>query len=177
MFKSRHLSKNQWTESKYQDLDNNSTRCLVILGFMDLQTKIVSEIARRECQRITNCAIRTLQKMNQVRMLSGDDSELENYWDEICVQVQYEHSFFWDAYTLTIDQIIEAEVNELTSEIQMAIWLQTQNRDDWDAEGDYKPESVTEDVVSHIVHKHIFVKAERWSNWKIRAYLEHCQSF
>lgn len=39
--------------------------------------------------------------------LSGDDSPVENVWEEIKVQVQEEESPDWDAYLLTIRQAIE----------------------------------------------------------------------
>lgn len=34
--------------------------------------------------------------------LSGEDSELETVWEEICAQVQGEYSFYWDAYIETM---------------------------------------------------------------------------
>ena len=47
--------------------------------------------------RIARATARDL-KLYRDNLLSGPDSGLRNVWDEICVQVQGERSFFWDAY-------------------------------------------------------------------------------
>jgi hypothetical protein len=61
------------------------------------ESGIVSAVAEEASQRITRKVIAALQGMKDT-LLSGDDSELETPWDEICVQVQDEESFFWDTY-------------------------------------------------------------------------------
>jgi hypothetical protein len=44
---------------------------------------------------------------------SGVDSGLTNTWEEICVQVQGEQSVLWDAYDVTVRQIVSMEVTAL----------------------------------------------------------------
>ena len=66
---------------------------------MKPEEKIVEELASEIGKRITRKTIRDLQKMGEEFMSSGD-SGLENVWDEICVQVQYDKSMFWDLYDL-----------------------------------------------------------------------------
>ena len=49
------------------------------------ESVIVRDLARQVCRRVTQRTIDSLIKMKIC--LSGDDSELKNTWDEICVQV------------------------------------------------------------------------------------------
>jgi hypothetical protein len=48
--------------------------------------------------------------------LSGDDSELKTTWDEICAQVQYEHSIFWETY----DEIVRGRGSRIHRRIAEA---------------------------------------------------------
>lgn len=64
------------------------------------ESRIVKAVAEAAAKRIARRVILGLQRMHHT--LSGDDSELVTTWDEICVQVQYEQSFFWDAYDETV---------------------------------------------------------------------------
>jgi hypothetical protein len=62
-------------------------------------TAIVAAVAEHAAERITSRAIRGLQRMPSG--ISGEESGLANVWNEICVQVQHEHSFAWNAYDQT----------------------------------------------------------------------------
>lgn len=55
--------------------------------------------------------------------LSGEDSGLNNFWEEYCVQVQQEHSFFWQTYLDQLDFWIEEEFEKLPMWQRNAIWL------------------------------------------------------
>ncbi len=39
-------------------------------------------------------------------LLSGDDTDLVSVWEEICIQVQGQESFDWDAYDYTVYDIV-----------------------------------------------------------------------
>lgn len=136
---------------------------------MDLEERIISDRAKRECQRISTRVMRGLQKLKGDSLLSGEDSILENTWDEICVQIQGERSIFWDAYILTVEQMMEDEVDKLGSLVQMPIWLQTENGRVWGSESNL-PGPIVEDVTNHIIYEYLFVEAGKWSNSRIRAY-------
>ncbi|MFM9903627.1 MAG: hypothetical protein ACKVQJ_03540 [Pyrinomonadaceae bacterium] len=138
---------------------------------MDLKTKIISELAKRECQRISTSVIRRLQKLKGDSLLSGDDSGLRNTWDEICVQIQGDLSYHWDVYLVTMQHIVETTVNKLDADAQMAIWLQTEQDYVWDPEDD-EPKTVFEDVVNHIFQNYLFVEASEWSNSRIGRYID-----
>jgi hypothetical protein len=134
---------------------------------------IVRALAERLCQRITRSTIRGLQDMDA--KLSGDDSELENPWDEICAQVQYEESIYWDVYQETIQTFVAGEVEALQSFERDAIWLQTPQGDDWASDDDESREQypvVIDDIVAYIISDHVLAEAGRWSNPNIRAYID-----
>lgn len=57
---------------------------------------------------------------------SGDDTGLENFWEEFCVQVQQEHSYLWDTYLRTLYKWICEEVKKLPNWKLNSIWLDGQ---------------------------------------------------
>lgn len=137
------------------------------------ESGIVRAVAETAAQRITRKVIAHLQSMDET--LSGDDSVLKTPWDEICVQVQYEASFFWDAYDDTVQGIVRGYVTELPKHEREAIWLQTDAGSDWDYEEpeDREPQPVCDDdIVDYLAHEYVYVEAGRWSNARIRAYLD-----
>lgn len=66
------------------------------------ESRIVKAVADVAAKRIARRVILALQKMHQTP--SGDGSELVTTWDEICIQVQNERSFFWDGIRAYIDR-------------------------------------------------------------------------
>src|SRR5207244_4032167 len=102
--------------------------------------------------------ILALQRLKDCR-LSGDDSVLENTWDEICVQVQDQESVYWDAYDATVRMFVETELRRLKRTEMEAVWLQTDAGWDWSDENGGDDESQGEipacvdDVTPCIVQK------------------------
>src|SRR4051794_20690503 len=76
------------------------------------ETAIVKEVAAQAAERVSRRTISALQK--RAETTSGDDSGLKTVWDEVCVQVQYERSFYWDAYDETVRGFVAAYIEELT---------------------------------------------------------------
>jgi len=106
--------------------------------------------------------------------LSGEDSELANPWDEICAQVQHEESIFWDVYQETMQLIVALEVQALQPFERAAIWLQTPQGEDWSCDDDESRESYPicdADIVAYIKSDYVLSEADRWSNSRIRAYI------
>ncbi len=60
--------------------------------------------------------------------LSGD-SGLKNFWEEYCVQVQQEHSFYWETYVDQLHLWVEEEFKKLPMWQRNAIWLDLKNED------------------------------------------------
>lgn len=136
-------------------------------------SKIVEDLAEQESRRIANRTIRALQRMRDT--LSGDDSGLATTWEEVCVQVQCEHSIYWSAYVETIDALVGADVAELQPYIREAIWLQTQQGWDWDCEDEDERDAAPvyePDVTEYIVSNYVMSAADNWSNSRIRAFKE-----
>jgi len=137
------------------------------------ESKIVSTVATEAARRITRKVIAFLRQMTDT--MSDDDSELKTTWDEICVQVQDEKSFYWDAYDETVRAIVRGYTAELPKHEQEAIWLQTNAGFDWDCaepeDRDAQPVS-DDDIVDWLIDEYIYAEADNWSNARIRAYLE-----
>jgi hypothetical protein len=137
------------------------------------ESSIVADLADGAARRVTRKAISALQRISC--KLSGDDSELKTLWDEICVQRQFESAFSWDVY----EQIVEVHVSDLVSGLpdheRAAIWLQTAAGLEWQfAEPEDRKADPVDDanVVQHIIRHYIYDEAERWSNAKIRTFLD-----
>lgn len=141
---------------------------------MRTEKDILREFARDIAERISRKTISALQKITDT--LSGEDSELNNAWDEICVQVQSEQSFFWDAYDETVQSFVSAYVEELKPHEKSALWFQTEQGWDWlyepEEEREENPPVLMEDITQYIVHEYVYVKAGSWTNERIRAYTD-----
>ena len=147
---------------------------------MYCKDRIISEFARRACKAVSARVIRELQKITQ-GMQSGDDSCLENIWDEVCVQVQGEESVMWELYTDMIEDIIRTGVEKLDEETAASIWLQTDEGDDWVdwVEDEYEggigqPDKVacnTDDIARYILNEYVLSAAADWTNRRIDRFL------
>lgn len=138
------------------------------------ELSIIQKFSNELCLKIQRKVIKGLQVMDYA-CLSGDDSILENTWDEICVQVQYQESYAWSTYQLTVDSFIEAFVDELKAYEKEAIWYQTDESIDWSCELDEEREDypVFEgDIVKFIASDYVYPEANRWSNTRIKKYIE-----
>jgi len=137
------------------------------------ESTIVRAVADQAARRIARKVVAALQKMDDT--MSGDDSELETTWDEICVQVQYEQSFYWDAYDQTVRSILAGHVAELPKHEREAIWLQSNAGNDWDCKDAEDREAYPvsdDDIVDYLANEYVYEEAGRWSNARIRAYLD-----
>jgi hypothetical protein len=138
------------------------------------ESAIVREVAEKAARRITRRVISALQKMKDT--LSGDDSELKTTWDEICVQIQDQKSFHWDAYDETVRRIVEDQLAPLSSHEREAIWLQTEASDDWSCKDEEDREPAppvsVDDIVDWMTNEHVYEQAANWSNARIRAFIE-----
>jgi hypothetical protein len=118
--------------------------------------------------------IKTLKTLDDT--LSGEDSVLLNTWDEICIQVQYAHSFFWEAYDVLVTSIIYQYINPLDKKQLEAIWFQTSQAEDWDIydkdDSENKEPPVNIDDCMAFLKNRIYGLAEEYSNKRIQAYLK-----
>lgn len=119
--------------------------------------------------------------------LSGDDSGLENTWEEICVQVQGEQSFFWDAYSDAMHDAVLGAMQKLPERDELALWLQTEEGRDWHWELAWEEEQLprserislkpepfpisSEAIARYVVSEYLMQAAEDYTNLNIECYL------
>jgi hypothetical protein len=107
-----------------------------------------------------------LRQMKFDLMLSGEDSGLKNVWEEVCVQVQLEESFFWDAYLETIEQAIAVRLDELDRAVLLALWSTTDSGWDWifdhhgDKDGDHEAPVDQSEIISALRGKLLAMAAD-----------------
>jgi hypothetical protein len=110
-------------------------------------------------------------------MLSGDHSGLDNVWDEVCVQTQYDESVSWQTYQLVIRGMAEGLFESLEPHEQEALWWITpeaEQREDDVAFGKSDAESprpLAEDSVQLLIDR-VLSLAGNWSNSRIRSFAD-----
>jgi hypothetical protein len=139
---------------------------------MDYSERIIDYLATKTSEKISNQVIRELRKMKDY-MLSGDVSPLENTWDEICVQVQHQHSIHWELYLDMILDLTKEKLENFDKKLLMAVWLQTDEGINWiESEEDkdiitYCSYNITEYMLEYVLNK-----AADYSNKRIQEYLD-----
>lgn len=124
---------------------------------MTVHAELVHQVAINVAARAASRAMRQLSKMPSG--LSGDDSGLRSAWEEFCVQVQGEESFFWEEYQQTVRQSISGVLSRLPCLELVALWLQSDSAIDWLADNEqgkelpsvFEPDAV--EVVYDVVHR------------------------
>ena len=137
------------------------------------ETSMVGAIAEDTAKRVTRRAILAFQRMTDC-LGSGECSGLKNVWEEICVQVQFEHSMMWETYEEAARALLAGEVELPKRYEREAIWLQSEQGQDWECEyeTDREPNPVfNDDIVQYLWQECLLQEAGRWSNARIRAYL------
>ena len=139
----------------------------------DIKDRMLSDFADRLCKKIAKQTIPKLRAMKDC-LLSGDDSSLNNIWEEICVQVQCEESIFWDEYLDVIGSIVKTNIAPLEHHEKMAIWWQKDCPEDAlnEDEDDFKSFFFDEDEICvYIINNYILTSAGAYTNKAIRLYL------
>jgi hypothetical protein len=133
---------------------------------------VLGKFAEGICDRTVKRVIRYLRSITDT--LSGDESPLKNAWEEICVQVQFEQSCFWDVYVETINLAIEAEVEELKEHELAAIWFQTADGEQWGFTdgGDREEPYIDVQAVVEVIHELVLSEADSYTNVRIRRYID-----
>ena len=141
------------------------------------ESTIVREVAGVACARIARKTIADLKRMKD--RLSGDDSGLKTTWDEICVQVQDEHSVDSDAYEKTVRSMVSTHAVELVPYEREAIWLQTKSGIQWDSDDLESREDspvFDDEIIDYITTEHVFGEADRYVNSRIRNFFDRASN-
>lgn len=132
------------------------------------ESQIVKAVAKRAAQLVTQETIATLKDMTDT--MSGDDSGLETTWEEICVQVQYQQSNYWETYEETIRGLVGQFLAKLENHELAAIWIvldPESMRDSPGGEFFLDAEEIIDDLFKDVIRE-----AGEYSNSRIRQYLE-----
>ena len=141
------------------------------LRYLEAYRIVVAAIASTCAERIKRRALRILR--GQKAMLSGDDSGLKTIWQEYCAQVQGEQSYFWDTYVEHVEMAIFSATAGLPAHELRALWLQTDESDDWLDELDVIPVTVpysVDDIVQYIM-KQVDQVAMESQDPRVRKYI------
>ena len=134
--------------------------------------RAVAEQAGRRVARRTRVA---LQKLTDCT-LSGDDSELKDVWDEVCVQIQGDKSIFWDLYDQTVRTYVASFVDQLKDYEMLALWLQTDQGWDWLYEEEDKrevhPPLADDKITDYVLHEYVYGEAGWWTNERIVSFFD-----
>lgn len=148
--------------------------------------QIIACQAQSIIDRLVRMCVRELQKCKRDSgcMTSGDDSGLENLWDEICVQVQGERSVFWNAYEDYVIRLISKLLSDRCSENERKmLWLQTEEFQLWYDEeveeerlsqrfsADGMPDAYTIQDISEWCLSRVLSAAADYTNARIERYL------
>ena len=134
---------------------------------------ILQALVKAVKARIERQVIAKLQRMNGI--WSGESSWIRSLWDEVCVQMQEEQTFAWDAIDETVRTLVAAKVAKLPAHERAALWLKTDRGIDWtysDAtERDPYPVD-SADVVEELTRQ-IYATACNWTNPRLRKHAEN----
>ncbi len=97
---------------------------------MRIEQRLVAAWASQLSDKLIQDTIQNLENMDSQEMLSGD-SGLKNVWEEICVQVQFEHSIFWETYVETFEALLAGDVEMLDVDARLALWTLTESGRDY----------------------------------------------
>jgi hypothetical protein len=90
---------------------------------MKMTDLLNKSVANNAAQLVAEAA--QAQLMRSKHLLSGDDSNLENTWEEICVQVRGEQGYFWEAYESAMRDAVLGVLQFLDRNVLEVLWLQT----------------------------------------------------
>ena len=137
--------------------------------------------------RIARATARDL-KLYRDNLPSGPDSGLKNVWEEICVQVQGERSFFWDEYRHIAMTHITHRVDALPDIKRRMFWAGSPDGMMWIDEheeakyappvpGDDVPTGDTDDVANWLFDDYLVPLADDYRNRRIERFLERESDF
>jgi hypothetical protein len=113
----------------------------------------VDKLVTERLDGLAHQAIENFQAIRTDAKLSGDDSPLENVWEEFKDQVQNGESFYWDAYEETFLGICGAYVKELSSFEFRLLWYWTQGYVDWNEDREEEPPYYRGDLASDLFER------------------------
>jgi hypothetical protein len=99
----------------------------------------VTRLADARMDVIADTVIEMFRNLGPHARQSGDDSPLENVWEEFKEQVQHGESILWEFYEDTLLKFCEAEVERLAPFERDVLWFWTEGFIEWDEEDEDAP--------------------------------------
>ena len=136
----------------------------------NIEFKLLSNLSSYHVSKIADSVIKDLMELKKDLLLSGGDSGLKNTWEEICVQVQGEQSFYWDSYEETINNFIEKALDEQPEVVRKLIM--------YVAGIDIEPEGTEDEPVYsweaaiNCINDEIIMNAGSFENRNVTRYLD-----
>lgn len=98
---------------------------------------LIEQLVRQTYDRLAQQAIEVFKNYPKNSRMSGDDSVLENVWEEYKYQLQREQGFFFQLYEDEIEQVCDELISKLPDELCMLLWIWTRELDSaWSDEGE-----------------------------------------
>nr|WP_315484131.1 hypothetical protein [uncultured Undibacterium sp.] len=97
---------------------------------MRIEQFVVAHFAEQLANETVERVIQILHSTKD-GMTSGDDSGLQSFWEEICVQVQGEESSYFESQMSLIEHEIETQLKRLPRAELLALWLETIDGSIW----------------------------------------------
>jgi len=101
----------------------------------------------------TEIAKRVVVSLQELKddLRSSEDSGLKNTWEEICFQVQDDHSFDWEIYILAIENLINTELEKEPEPVkQLLSYIGNEEIDEGYQIG-YNPEIAIKNIYSQVM--------------------------
>lgn len=140
-----------------------------------LEYTILYNLKEYHTNKICEKVIRILKQLKGDSLLEASDHGLKNTWEEICVQLQYEESMFWDAYDETVEQTINFIFKKVDAEILK--FLSIMNDDEFHiTEKDsfmYGNYAYSLDSACNVVKQEVYNQARIYTTNNIKRYLDN----
>lgn len=109
------------------------------MNYYERMYRFYEKIVGKEADSLARVAVdKVIERLKSITpdnsdfMQSGDDNSIANLWEEICVQVQGEKSFFWEAYEDFIYSCISEIIPDTYTDNQLDIlWFKTKEYEEW----------------------------------------------
>jgi hypothetical protein len=135
---------------------------------MNIQDKLLNNLSNHYLNTAVKKVVRNLQVLPKEVMQSGDDSPLNNVWDEICVQVQNEYFLSWDMY----EDLIRNTCGHILDTFPDVVLHLLSYQACMEKYEEYEPNLYYEDQVIDLLNNKVISYAADYSNKRITYYLE-----
>lgn len=145
--------------------------------------RLVGKQAKVITNKLARGFVKYCQALKDDCLLSPDDSGLENFWDEICIDTQGEWTVYHYFYEEMVESYVDANIYPKLTELEKTIlWTQTNSFNEWieeieDNNIDKKHiifdffDNYDESAIKNYILDSIWEEATNYTNSRIEKYL------